>query len=202
MNRAGRTVFFTLLYLTASFGRAQITELFQGRGRIAVLNSSSLTAVSPATNRIGCLDADGALVSSTKDTIDGCATYTRLDEFPYTLSTARGNCSFGDANMQVNTDSAYGARSHAWHCWEGRVGDAGDRLYTIDGFSYPLLCNLDLDCFYDVKAVPGPGEKAPVWQFFWGSQQMGITPGHLQVVWLWEPLDGAHNAEDGSESKL
>lgn len=38
-----------------------------------------------------------------------------------------------------------------------------------------------------------------VWQYAWGSEQMGITPGHLQVLWMWVPA--GKQGEDGSAVK-
>lgn len=61
---------------------------------------------------------------------------------------------------------------------------------TQDGLQYPYLCSLAIDCYYDVDHVPRAGERLPVWQYTWGSLQMGITPGHVQLVWMWARVDG------------
>jgi len=50
------------------------------------------------------------------------------------------------------------------------------------------ICYGDVDCAIDVKAVPKAGQEIDVWMFQYGSQQMGITPGHIQGVWQWVPL--------------
>jgi hypothetical protein len=54
-----------------------------------------------------------------------------------------------------------------------------------DGFNYVFLCTGDTDCFFDAKKIPAKGEKTSLWPYRWGSQQLGITPGHvmLQLVW-------------------
>jgi len=50
------------------------------------------------------------------------------------------------------------------------------------------ICYGDVDCAIDVKAVPKAGQEIDVWKFEWGSDQMGITPGHIEAVWQWVPL--------------
>lgn len=47
------------------------------------------------------------------------------------------------------------------------------------------MCYGDIDCLYDVNRAPEAGEKLPVWEYRWGSQQLGITPGHLAALFLW-----------------
>jgi hypothetical protein len=36
--------------------------------------------------------------------------------------------------------------------------------------------------------VPKDNDTLPLWQFRWGSQQMGITPGHLMMQLMWEKV--------------
>jgi hypothetical protein len=61
---------------------------------------------------------------------------------------------------------------------------------------YPFICNGDLDCFYDIKTAPSASSQGIlVWQFFWGGSQMGITPGHLQTIWLWVPTNSSSKAQ-------
>lgn len=31
---------------------------------------------------------------------------------------------------------------------------------------------------------------------------MGITPGHLQVLWLWVPVKGKEKRDDGEQRRL
>lgn len=56
------------------------------------------------------------------------------------------------------------------------------------GFPYVFLCFGDVACYYDAKHTPSAKEKLPLWQYRWGSQQMGITPGHIQLQLLWEKI--------------
>ena len=46
----------------------------------------------------------------------------------------------------------------------------------------------DVDFSYDAKKLPGTNENLDVWPYRWGSQQMGITPGHVELQWLWVPV--------------
>ena len=57
-----------------------------------------------------------------------------------------------------------------------------------NGMTYPFLCNGDVNCYYDAKRVPGEGEELSLWPFRWGSQQIGITPGHVQLLLVWEQI--------------
>lgn len=54
-------------------------------------------------------------------------------------------------------------------------------------------------CFYDVKKVPAPTDKDPLWQYRWGAQQRGITPGHTEVMLLFNKL-GHTPKREGQES--
>ena len=62
------------------------------------------------------------------------------------------------------------------------------------GFPYPFLCSGDIDCYFDAKRVPKRGEDISFWQFRWGSQQQGITPGHIQLQLLWDKVSPPHKA--------
>ncbi|KAK3385890.1 hypothetical protein B0H63DRAFT_188924 [Podospora didyma] len=163
---------------------------FSGQGQIHVLNSSSLAYATPL-DRIGCLDEHGVV------TVRDCATFTTMDKYPHTISSRVGACTFRDTNAPTNSDSVYGKDSHAWTCQPYNEPSGTQEIYyTVNGFKYPFLCNGNLNCYYDIKTAPSLDDdksvaprqtKVPVWQFYWGSDQMGITPGHLQVLWLWVP---------------
>ncbi|OTA70021.1 hypothetical protein K449DRAFT_380045 [Hypoxylon sp. EC38] len=79
-------------------------------------------------------------------TLSDCAIFTRLPDYPRSLSTAAGNCSFTDSSQVANTDSVYGAKSYAWHCRPDYVTTNSDSLYTVTVrrpphfHSIPLLC--------------------------------------------------------------
>ncbi|KAK0710512.1 hypothetical protein B0T21DRAFT_416058 [Apiosordaria backusii] len=216
-----KTSLSTLLLLGAAaptLAAPSVIDDFVGQGQIHVLNSSSYVAANPATDTIGCLTASGLLSSS------NCATFTRTENYPYMLVSSQGLCTFNDKSMPNNKDSYYGKNTYAWHCTQGvKSGDDGERYYTVNGFKYPYLCNGNLGCYYDIPAAPekqadnddddddrvavqevGKTKAVqPVWQFFWGSHQMGITPGHLQVLWLWVPArDAAKEKRDGEQVRL
>jgi len=164
---------------------------FVGRGQIHVIRSDSLAKASP-DQRIGCLNAAGQL------TLFDCAIFSKIDTtYPRTvtglLSSPAGDCSFTNKAMPTNKDSVYGKNSHAWSCGvDNNAATSGEVYYTVNGFKYPFLCNGNLNCFYDIPVPPASPDDdgaaiVPVWQFFWGGSQMGITPGHVQTMWLWVP---------------
>lgn len=67
---------------------------------------------------------------------------------------------------------------------------------TQNGFksNLPFIGNGNINFFYDVARLPETKEdQIPVWQYYWGSQQMGITPGHYKLVWLWVPVNVSSN---------
>lgn len=166
-------------------GLASATAL-RGLGTISVLNSSSFTTATPDM-AIGCIDASGRLV------MDGCATFEFRDAYPNGIFTSAGNCSFTDSSQPANTDSRYGAGSYAWSCWTHETA-VTDQLYTIDGFKYPFLCQGDTNCYFDIPRAPSKeSQQLPVWKYLWGSAQPGITPGHLKVLLLWQPVS-SHEA--------
>jgi hypothetical protein len=58
-----------------------------------------------------------------------------------------------------------------------------------------FLCFGDVACYYDAKKAPQGKEELPLWQYRWGSQQMGITPGHVQMILLWEGIEKPKNKD-------
>ncbi|KZM24537.1 hypothetical protein ST47_g4217 [Ascochyta rabiei] len=162
---------------------------FTGIGNIYVLKSENWGTASPTKDKIGCLNDSGKLVATTDEA--ACGIFTRLNDFPYTLSTKKGNCTFTDESQERNTDSMYGGSDHAWNCNATILSDIYDGLYTIDGFPYVFLCFGDVACYYDAKKAPERNEKLSVWQYHWGSQQLGITPGHIQLVLMWNKTGGS-----------
>ncbi|KAF3034808.1 hypothetical protein E8E12_005525 [Didymella heteroderae] len=176
---------FMLCAINAS---ASITQKdFTGIGNIYVLNSSDWRTASPTADRVGCLSENGKFIAANDRA--ACGTFTRLDTFPYTLSTKKGNCTFNDESQERNTDSMYGKSDHAWNCNATYESNIYDQLYTIDGFSHVFLCFGDVACYYDAKKAPARNEKLSLWQFHWGSGQLGITPGHIQLLLLWNKID-------------
>lgn len=190
------------LFAFALSVHASITQKdFTGIGNIYVLNSSHWPTASPA-NKIGCLNEHGKLIST--DSNETCGTFTRMDKYPYTLSTRIGNCTFQDQSQERNTDSKYGASDHAWNCEAGYASDIYDQLYTIvsrrlsswhhllmnqqDGFPYVFLCFGDVACYYDAKQATERTAERSVWQFHWGSEQLSITPGHIQLLLMWNKI--------------
>jgi hypothetical protein len=179
---------------------------FSGIGHIYVLKSDNWQTATPKST-VGCLDTNGRFVSE-KSPDEKCGVFQRLDDFPYTLSTSKGNCTFEDDKQEKNTDSYYGKTDSAWSCGE-RVADIYDQLYTVvrlfsrlpplrylllitknkqTGFPYVFLCFGDVACYYDAKHTPSTHDTLPLWQFRWGSQQMGITPGHVQLQLMWKKI--------------
>jgi hypothetical protein len=192
---------FLLCAISAS---ASITQKdFTGIGNIFVLNSSDWRTASPTADKVGCLSEDGKFIAANDRA--ACGTFTRRDTFPYTLSTRKGNCTFNDESQERNTDSMYGKSDHAWNCNATYESNIYDQLYTIvsssfcgsitlltpqqDGFPHVFLCFGDVACYYDAKKAPARNEKLSLWQFHWGSGQLGITPGHIQLLLMWNNLD-------------
>jgi hypothetical protein len=178
----------TFVFLTSALlAQCGISQKdFSGVGRILVLNSSDWRYATP-NQTVGCLDNNGRFIAPEDDS--ACGTFARLDDYPYTLSSKEGNCTFNDAKTEKNTDSYYGGNDHAWTCNSTYEAVIYDELYTIDGFPYVFLCSGDIDCYYDAKKIPGPHEETCLWQFRWGSQQRDITPGHVQLQLLWSSLN-------------
>ncbi|KAK1753567.1 hypothetical protein QBC47DRAFT_403909 [Echria macrotheca] len=178
------------LLLSASGGHASsVTDQFVGKGRVLVLNSDNLEKAKPS-DKVGCLNAKGDVV-----TLDQCAVFTRNETWPHELYSSAGTCTFRDTTTVQNLASVYGKGSYAFSCSD--VGDsvlksamwAGEPYYTVDGFNFPFVCTGNLNCYYEIERVPtSDKDSLPVWEYFWGSQQMSVTPGHLQVMWLWDPV--------------
>ncbi|KAF5847874.1 hypothetical protein GGP41_009137 [Bipolaris sorokiniana] len=191
----------TMLFLlaaaiaTPAFAGIQQSD-FSGIGHIYVLKSDNWQTATPKAT-VGCLDTNGKFISD-KSPFNKCGVFSRLEDFPYTLSTSKGNCTFEDDKQEKNTDSYYGKTDSAWSCGE-RVADIYDQLYTINGFSYVFLCFGDVACFYDAKHTPNPHEILPLWQYRWGSQQMGITPGHIQLQLMWKKIGELPGRSEVSE---
>lgn len=101
---------------------------FTGIGRIYVLQSSDWRNATPKST-IGCLNDHGKLIkdAATED----CGVFSRLADYPYTLSTSVGNCTFEDSTQENNKDSHYGQTDYAWNCAKGHKSDIYDELYTI-----------------------------------------------------------------------
>jgi len=55
--------------------------------------------------------------------------------------------------------------------------------------NYTVICNGVFNCYYDVKKVPQGDETVSVWEYAWGSLQMGITPGHIRAAWIWDRIE-------------
>ncbi|KAF2855136.1 hypothetical protein T440DRAFT_387066 [Plenodomus tracheiphilus IPT5] len=171
-------------------------EDFNGIGHIYVLNSSDWRTATPDL-KVGCLDASGKFVKEVSKR--SCGVFERLADYPYTLSTSKGNCTFDDNKQPNNSDSLYGQMDYAWSCGKGYKSEIYDELYTINGFPYVFLCFGDIACFYDAKRAPARGERLSLWQFHWGSQQMGITPGHIQLLLMWDKIGDLPKREGSSE---
>lgn len=128
----------TLLLLLASIAvptSAGVQQSdFSGIGNILVLKSDDWLTATPKST-VGCLDINGRLIS-TKSPFHKCGTFERLEAFPYTLSTGKGNCTFEDDKQEKNTDSYYGKADSAWSCGD-RVADIYDELYTVVRFPHP-----------------------------------------------------------------
>ncbi|KAL2128459.1 hypothetical protein VTI74DRAFT_9172 [Chaetomium olivicolor] len=176
---------FHLAITTTALGQRNVESDFVGRGAIHVLNTTNLTTASPS-DRIGCLNAHGML------TANDCAVFTRLDDLPHALYSEAGNCSFRNPDMPTNTDSVYGRNTHAWSCGGKREDNVVEYYYTMNGFKYPLVCNGNLNCWYDIyaKLPTDDSEPLPVWAFYWGSHQADVPNGHWRVLWLWVQVPG------------
>jgi hypothetical protein len=155
---------------------------YNGVGRIYVLKSADWRTATPKS-KVGCLNHHGKFVGINST---DCGIFSRLDDYPYTLSSKQGNCTFEDDTQERNTDSHYGGNDFAWNCAKKHQADIYDELYSINGFPYTFLCFGDIACYYDAKKIPEENEVLPLWQFRWGSQQGSITPGHVQLQLLWE----------------
>lgn len=224
------TKLFTTLCCLLSLAHAGIQQKdFTGLGRIYVLQSEDWRTATPE-QKLGCLSTQGRFIKDSSP--EDCGVFARLVDYPYTLSTKAGNCTFDDESQERNTDSVYGQQDNAWSCKQGYKSEIYDELYTIvhspfsfplstthhfthppihpssyiphpqhlrtqanhplpllqTGFPYVFLCFGDIACYYDAKRAPAAGDKLPLWQYRWGSQQRGITPGHIQLQLLWDKV--------------
>ena len=73
-----------LLCSLTSFVYAQ--QFFTGSARLTVLRSIDLPSADPATQRVGCLDADGFLTQS------NCATFTAETGIFHNVHSSIGRC--------------------------------------------------------------------------------------------------------------
>ncbi|KAL6702873.1 hypothetical protein ACN47E_000835 [Coniothyrium glycines] len=190
----------TFLAACASFLPATYAGILQkdftGIGHIHVWASADWRTATP-DSKVGCLNKHGKFVKD--ESKDSCAVFERLDQFPYTLSSSIGNCTFDDETQEKNTDSVYGAIDNAWNCKKKWTSTIYDELYTIDGFPHVFLCFGDVACYYDGKRTPKSNETLPLWQYRWGSQQMGITPGHVQLQLVWDNIGDLPKREGESD---
>ena len=122
-------LFSTLLALASALvAHAAVQQIdFTGVGHIYVLQSNSWQTATPK-QKVGCLDDFGKFVN---DNSKACGTFSRLNDYPYTLSSKHGNCTFEDTTQPRNTDSIYGGADYAWHCQHNYKTEIYDELYTI-----------------------------------------------------------------------
>ncbi|PGH12252.1 hypothetical protein AJ80_06766 [Polytolypa hystricis UAMH7299] len=180
-------------FTTLAASQPDYIEAIRGPGIILAVPSEDLTSANPV-DAVGCLNDNGRLIAAASTDRSACAIFDHADEYDTFVSgwwTKSGNCSFLDPSQEFNTDSHYGSRDNAFHCTKGV--DIGDDLfihfYTLGSwFDLPVLCNGNLNCYYDAKKIPSKGEALPIWPYRWGSQQMGITPGHTQYVWMFQKV--------------
>lgn len=119
-----------LLLTSACLAHAGIAQQdFTGIGNIYVLQSDNWQTATPK-QKVGCLDDHGKFVSNNTGA-HTCGVYSRSADFPYTLSTKQGNCTFEDATQERNTDSMYGQSDYAWNCAAGYTSGIYDELYTV-----------------------------------------------------------------------
>ncbi|KAK1912573.1 hypothetical protein P3342_010176 [Pyrenophora teres f. teres] len=185
------TLFLVLVAALTLSTNASVQQTdFSGIGHIRVLASDDWQTATPKSG-VGCLDVHGKLVPDSGSG-EECGVFERMPSFPYTLSTKMGNCTFENEKAEKNTDSRYGKGDLAWSCGD-RKTDIYDQLYTITGFPYIFLCSGDIACYYDAKRAPRPNEALSLWQFHWGADQMGITPGHVQLQLMWDKIGDNNN---------
>jgi hypothetical protein len=117
----------TLLFLAPLAHAAIQQKDFTGLGKILVLQSEDWRTATPKST-IGCLNNHGKLVGANSSS--DCGVFSRRDDYPYTLSSKHGNCTFEDATQERNTDSHYGGNDFAWNCAPQKA-EIYDELYTI-----------------------------------------------------------------------
>lgn len=128
--------YLTPLLLILPLAQAGISAIdFQGTARLRVLKSNNWQTASPKQT-IGCISDKGTFVANDDK---ACGVFTRLNSFPYTISSRLGNCTFEDSTQQRNTDSAFGQSDFAYTCSEGHVADIYDQFFTMVRHSYCIL---------------------------------------------------------------
>lgn len=171
---------FAFLSLSLGFVSAQQLQ-FPNPGRIHAYHTDNINTANE-TNKVGCVSNAGKL------TVSNCGVFVQSVTWPNALYSNVGNCSFQDDNEPLNTDSIYGGGDHALNCY-ATTPIINDVIYYLPMSSgKKWLCTGDVDCYFDAKKAPAAGESLPFWIFRWGSQQMGITPGHIQVALRWEDI--------------
>jgi hypothetical protein len=130
MHKSISALFVLALATVASAGIT--TADFAGSGNIAVLAGDDWREASPTKDKVGCLNSHGKLIKD--DGKEACGVFTRLNTYPYTLSTKEGNCTFVDKSQEKNTDSYYGANDYAFNCNPAYESVIYDQLYTIVSF--------------------------------------------------------------------
>lgn len=118
----------SLVLASALLAHAGIQQIdFTGVGHIYVLESEDWGSATPKQT-VGCLNEDGKFVN---DKTSECGTFARQSEYPYTLSSKQGNCTFQDDSQARNTESKYGGLDYAWNCQQEHKAEIYDQLYTI-----------------------------------------------------------------------
>jgi hypothetical protein len=126
MRRSITTLFVLCL---AGLASASISSAdFTGSGKIAVLAADDWRDASPK-DKVGCLNNHGKLIED--DGKQACGVFTRFDDYPYSLYTNEGNCTFDDQSQEKNTDSIYGGSDPAFNCNATYEAIVYDQFYTI-----------------------------------------------------------------------
>lgn len=119
----------TSLFLFAPAVLAAVSQAdFTGLGHIIVLKSDNWQTANPS-QKVGCIANDGRFIKDKSK--DDCGIFARLNDYPYTLSSKQGNCSFSDEKAEKNKDSYYGSNDYAWSCDPAYEATVYDGLYTI-----------------------------------------------------------------------
>lgn len=134
-----------LLSHTASAGPVTQADI-TGFGHIYVIQGDDWRTATPSQT-IGCLSNSGRFVAAKKPKNDNvataeaadkeCGVFHKLTDYPYTISSKEGNCTFTDETKEKNKDSTYGGRDNAWTCDPGYVADIYDVLYTLVSLPNP-----------------------------------------------------------------
>jgi hypothetical protein len=128
INKMPRLFSTFLVLASALLAHAGIQQIdFTGVGHIYVLQSDDWRNATPK-QKVGCLNDHGKFVSGNDI---ACGTFSRLNDYPYTLSSKHGNCTFEDDSQPRNSDSIYGGMDFAWNCQREHKAEIYDELYTI-----------------------------------------------------------------------